>query len=75
MSSGQAGGGEHGSAERERESEDRMFPLDHFQGSAEIAQEGHRKIVRQEATPSCWLQARVTSYFLSVETNRHYEQV
>src|SRR5258708_38014837 len=75
MGSGQGGGGEHGSAEREWESEDGVFPLDHFQGRAEIAQEGHGKIVRQKTTPSCWLQARVTSYFLSAETNRTYKQL
>jgi len=30
MRGGEAGGGEHGSAESERESEDGVLPLDHF---------------------------------------------
>lgn len=47
MDSGKAGGGEHGSAEREGESEDRMLPLDHLESDAEIVEDGHRKIVRQ----------------------------
>ncbi len=47
MGGGQAGGGEHGSAEREWESEDGVFPLNHFQGDAEIAKQRHGKIVRQ----------------------------
>ena len=47
MDCGKAGGGEHGSAEREGESEDRMLPLDHLESDAEIVEDGHRKIVRQ----------------------------
>ena len=47
VSGGQAGSGEHGSAESERESEDGVLPLDHFERNAQVAQDGHRKIVRQ----------------------------
>ena len=47
MSGGKAGSGEHGSAERERESEDGVLPLDHLQGDAKVAEDGHREIVRQ----------------------------
>src|ERR1700733_11284571 len=46
MSAGKAGGGGHGSAERERESEDGMLPLDHFKRDAQVVENGHRKIVR-----------------------------
>ena len=47
MGSGKAGGGEHGSAKREREREDGVLPLDHFQGDAQVAQDGHESIVMQ----------------------------
>src|ERR1017187_4166864 len=49
VSGGKAGGGEHGSAESEGESEDGVLPLDHFQGDAEVVEDVHRKIVRQES--------------------------
>ncbi len=41
MSRGQAGGGQHSSAEGERESEDGVLPLDHFEGDAEVVEDGH----------------------------------
>lgn len=41
MGGGQAGGGQHGSAEGERESEDGMLPLDHLERDAEIVEDGH----------------------------------
>jgi len=41
MSGGKARGGEHGSAEREWESEDGVLPLDHFKGDAEVVKNGH----------------------------------
>ena len=41
MSGGKAGSGEHGSAERERESEDGVLPLDHLQRDAQVVQDGH----------------------------------
>ena len=47
MGSGKAGGGEHRSAKRERESEDGVLPLDHFQSDAEAMEDGHGKIVKQ----------------------------
>jgi hypothetical protein len=47
MGGGKAGGGEHGSAKSEGESEDGMLPLDHFQGDAEVVEDGHGKIVEQ----------------------------
>ena len=47
MRTRKAGSGEHGSAESERESEDGVLPLDHFERNAQVAQDGHRKIVRQ----------------------------
>ena len=47
MRTGKAGSGEHGSAESERESEDGVLPLDHFERNAQVAQDGHRKFVRQ----------------------------
>ncbi len=59
MGAGQTGGGEHGSAKRERESEDGMLPLDHFEGDAEVAEEGHGKILRQNI---CWLPTRLQVY-------------
>jgi len=52
MGGGKAGGGEHGSAESERESEDGMLPLDHFEGDAEVVEDGHGKIVEQAAVLS-----------------------
>ena len=42
MGSGNAGGGEHGSAKREWESEDGVLPLDHLEGDVEVAEDGHR---------------------------------
>ena len=48
MGSGKAGGGEHGSAQSEGESEDRVLPLDHFEGYAEVVENGHRKIVEHQ---------------------------
>jgi len=44
MRSGQSGGGEHGSAESERESEDGVLPLDHFEGDAQVVEDGHREM-------------------------------
>ena len=41
MGGGKAGGGEHGSAEREGERKDGVLPLDHFEGDAEVVQDGH----------------------------------
>jgi len=49
MRSGQSGGGEHGSAESERESEDGVLPLDHFEGDAQVVEDGHREIVKQNS--------------------------
>jgi len=48
MAGGKAGGGEHGSAESEGERKDGVLPLDHFEGHAEVAEKGHRRIVRQQ---------------------------
>jgi hypothetical protein len=47
MGRGKAGGGQHGSADSERESEDGVLPLNHFQGDAEVVEYGHGKIVEQ----------------------------
>jgi hypothetical protein len=41
MNGGKAGGGEHGSAESERESEDGVLPLDHLEGDAEVVEDRH----------------------------------
>jgi len=41
MRGGKSGGGEHGSAESEWESEDGVLPLDHFEGDAEVVEDGH----------------------------------
>ena len=41
MRGGEAGGGEHGSAEGEGKSEDGVLPLDHFEGDAEVVEDGH----------------------------------
>jgi hypothetical protein len=41
MGGGKSGGGEHGSAESEWESEDGVLPLDHFEGDAEVVEDGH----------------------------------
>ena len=49
MGGGKARGGEHGSAESERESEDGVLPLDHFEGDAEVVEDGHGKIVKQDS--------------------------
>ena len=49
MGGGKAGGGQHGSAESERESEDGVLPLDHFQRYAEVVEDGHGKIVKQNS--------------------------
>src|ERR1700722_273260 len=38
---GKAGSGQHGSAKSEWESEDRVLPLDHFEGDAEVVEDGH----------------------------------
>jgi len=53
MGGGKAGGGEHSSAEREGESEDGVFPLDHFEGDAKVAKQGHGKIVEQDSCQFC----------------------
>jgi hypothetical protein len=50
VGSGKSGGGEHGSAESEREREDGVLPLDHFEGDAEVVENGHGKIVEQEGS-------------------------
>ena len=47
MGGGKAGSGEHGSAESEREGEDGVLPLDHFQSNAKVVKYGHGKIVEQ----------------------------
>ena len=49
MGGGKAGGGEHGSAEGEGEGEDGVLPLDHFEGDAEVVEDGHGKIVKQNS--------------------------
>ena len=49
VSGGKAGGGEHGSAESEGESENGVLPLDHFEGDAQVVEDGHRKIVEQNS--------------------------
>ena len=41
MRGGEAGSGEHGSAECKRESEDGVLPLDHFKSDTEVVQDGH----------------------------------
>jgi hypothetical protein len=41
MRGGKSGGGEHGSAESEWESEDGVLPLDHFEGDPEVVEDGH----------------------------------
>jgi hypothetical protein len=41
MGGGKAGGGKHGSAESEGESEDGVLPLNHFERDAEIVKDGH----------------------------------
>ena len=41
MAGGKAGGGEHGSAQSEWESEDGVLPLDHFERDAEVVEDGH----------------------------------
>ena len=46
----QASGGQHGSAERKREREDRVFPLDHLQRDLQIAEKSHHAIVKQRLT-------------------------
>jgi hypothetical protein len=63
MGAGKAGGGEHGSAESEGESEDGVLPLDHFESHAEVAKERHGTIVEQvsvvgrrsHALPEIWM--------------------
>jgi len=58
MRCGKAGSGEHGSAEREWESEDGVLPLDHLERDAEVVENGHREIVRQmRAAVSKWRSA------------------
>ena len=52
MGGGKSGSGQHGSTERERESEDGMLPLDHFKGDAQVVEDGHGKIVKQKAVAS-----------------------
>ena len=49
MGGGKTGGGKHGPAEREGESEDGVLPLDHFERDAEIVEEGHETIVRHKS--------------------------
>ena len=46
MACRQAGGGKHGSAESEWESEDGVLPLNHFKGNVKVVKNRHRKIVR-----------------------------
>ena len=41
MRTREARSGEHGSAESERESEDGVLPLDHFEDDAEVVEDGH----------------------------------
>jgi len=41
MGGGKSGSGQHGSAESERESEDGVLPLNHFQSDAEVVEDGH----------------------------------
>jgi len=45
-------GGEHRAAEREREREDRVLPLDHFKRQPEIVQDSHASIVKQDSRES-----------------------
>jgi len=47
MGGWKAGGGQHGSAKSKWEREDRVLPLDHFQGDAKVVEDGHGKIVKQ----------------------------
>ena len=47
MGGGKPRSSEHGSAESEREREDGVLPLDHFECDAKVVKDGHRKIVRQ----------------------------
>src|SRR5271169_3106927 len=41
MGGGEAGSGQHGSADSKRESEDGVLPLNHVEGYAEVAEDGH----------------------------------
>ncbi len=41
MSGGDPAGGQHRSAKRERKREDRVFPLDHFEGSCNVVNQSH----------------------------------
>jgi hypothetical protein len=41
VSAGQAVRRQHGSAKRKRKHEDGMLPLDHFEGDAEVVENGH----------------------------------
>ena len=47
MHGGKTGGGEHGSAESEWESEDGVLPLNHLEGDTEVAENGHEEIVTE----------------------------
>jgi hypothetical protein len=47
MGGGKAGSGEHSATESERESEDGVLPLNHFESDAEIVKDGHGTIVEQ----------------------------
>ena len=49
MRGGKAGGGEHGSAESERKSEDGVLPLDHFERDTQVVKDGHREIVTENS--------------------------
>jgi hypothetical protein len=78
MRGGQARGGEHGSAESEGESEDGVLPLDHFEGDAEIVENGHGSnvsvvspvvsgqwsVVRKEKPCRAWCQHVLSSVIL-----------
>ena len=60
MSSGETGGREHGSAEREGKREDRVLPLDHIEGDAKALKNGHKKILMQVTRGGAFVLVRVS---------------